>query len=331
MYNLRILFTCLCAHVVGEHVAVVILPDARFGCPPMNEREEPENPHNDSCCDDSRCPSAPAPESDTAMLANPPGADDEGEMEPLNHLITPHVGAIQFDPTDLDPTSELKPHLYYRGRCSRRDEAIFFLSGEDVECESLPPGKPAESSGRVDGTNKPGCGAEAADLSWVANVSNIDAAAGWMDRQCLVQGSAAPLDENSRVLTRIRLTGGQLSSAILPINDQGEPMVFGWRGAGTSNHEGAPDYVQALCAAVSYDVSLDGRCKKVTFKVKRFGHQESKRLTFSLAGQPFGYTLQLAFKNMPLDSLLEVERDIFPDKADEVDDHFAMFYALSER
>jgi hypothetical protein len=348
MYHLRILFTCLCAHVVREDDVLVILPDARKGHPGMNplpESEDDGKKHGDDDHQDGddHHELADGPRL-VAAAAGPVFDDREGSSEGVGHdsgddahcmSMTPHVGAIQFDPLDLRRDSEVQPHLYYKGTDSRRDYAVYFLSGEDVVLDGAPTGRPTISGGRISKpasdhspgglTTVPSTAAEEADISWVADVSRIDEEAGFIDPLCLVPGGSAPIGEEPRVLSRFRLTGGLLSSAIVPRSMGHQPLVFKWQSLDGKKEK--ETYTQALSAAVAYELPIEG--EEVSLKLRSFGG-EIKTLTFSLAGQPFGYTLQIAVKNMPLESLLEVERDIDPVLPDEVDEHFSMYYALSQ-
>lgn len=299
-YRFRLVFECLCAFLKRDDDVLVVLPDGRYGCPPIPGGQE-------SHCDDAGNGDA----AHDACGANMPA----------------HIAAIQFNPDELAADSDLQPDLVFRRPGARSEQALLFLTGQDIALDAPLTGAPAIFGGRG-AVAVPQSAGEAEDLSWVADVSRIDAAAGIMDPSCAQLGTNASLDgaasSPGRVVARVSLKGGTLRSLVLGQNEQQEPVLFDFQESGALIPNG---FQQAITSAVAYDVAVGE--ETVTLVLSSFDGT-TRRLQFSFAGLPMGYTMQVMVKNMPLDSLLEVPYCIYPGDTIAVDHHFAMYYALSQ-
>ena len=294
-YSLRIVFECLCALVVRPYEILAILPDGRDGCPPM------------------------------------PGNGDGGMAMPMPHEaanLPPHVAAIQFDPAELSPESDVQPDLLFRRPGGRSDQALVFLQGEDIELDPASAAPPTLVGGRAPGTAVPESAAEAADFAWVADVSSLDSAAGNIDPVCAAFGTNASLTGKSqdpgRVVARMRLKGGTVGSLVLGLDESHNPIPFDFTDAMTGSPK--TGITQALASAVAFDVTVPQ--EDVALVLTPYGGKP-RRLELSFAGRPMGYTIQVLIRNMPLDSLLELVETIRPGEPIYVDQHFQMYYALS--
>jgi hypothetical protein len=306
-HSLRIVFECLCAFVVRPYEVLAILPDARNGCPPM-------------------------PGDGEEMAMPMPGKGGDGMAMPMPHktasVMPPHAAAIQFDPAELSPESEVQPDLRFRRPGGRSDQAVVFLQGEDIELDPASAAPPTLVAGRAHGTPVPGSAAEAADFSWVVEVGKLDPGAGVIDPACVNFGSNASLtgksEDPGRVVARMRLKGGTLGSVVLGLDAGHNPIPFVFTDAeGATQKEGV---AQALASAVAFDVAVPQ--EDVALVLTPFGGKP-RRLELSFAGLPMGHTIQVLIRNMPLDSLLELVETIRPGEPIYVDQHFEMYYALS--
>jgi hypothetical protein len=232
-----------------------------------------------------------------------------------------HVAAIQFDPAHLAPKSPLQPDFLYRPAGTRREQAFCLLTGQDIRLEPAPGGAaPTLAQGSTGAV--PTTASEGRDFCWVAAIADLDSAAAAMDAACTQPGS----DAGGRVVGRMSLTGGTLSTLTVGRDRGGLPIPFRFSELGNSANLQSARQV-AVASAVAYDVDLYQ--EDVALVLRSFDGCEC-RLELSFAGLPMGYTMQILIKNMPLDALLELQPVIQPGTTPSVDEHFAMYYALSQ-
>ena len=312
-YHLRIVFECLIAWLVREHDVVAVLPDGREGCPPM--RMPPGN-------------TAGAGPGTNGNAATGHHAHHHHNHDGTGPALPAHVAAIQFDPAHLSGSSEVEPDFLYCPRGARADQAFVLLTGEDIALKPAPEGTPRLVRGRRKGLQAPESAVELAAFDWVVDLRALAGPAGRMHPDCIRPGSnGSRPGEGGRVVARMPLTGGMLSTIHVAKDRNHQAIPFDFIDPGDSGHVRKRG-TQALACAVAYDIVLPH--PEVALELTKFGTQTPRRLEFSFAGLPMGYAIQVLIKNMPLDSLLELPNTLQRNRP-APDDHFLMYYALSRQ
>jgi len=257
-----------------------------------------------------------APEKVLALLAdarNPTGGGHHGGS---HH--PPHVSVLQFFVDQLSPKNALEPDLRFRLPGCSREQAVVFLTREDLEVagtEGLAP--TVLSKGRSNDT-RPENEVEEHDFHWVADVAKLGVTTlldGCVDpAQPAPDGLLARFTLRGGVLTTGRVeTGGGFPLEATFIDDNNVPLA---------------GYRQALALWSDWDLPVpDG---DIEIRLTPFGAGQPRSLVLSSRGLPSGSTLAIAIKNVSMADLFEVASVIQPDaNPGEAGGHFDLHYALA--